>query len=141
MHTHLHTHTHTHTCCRQDAYAAASYERARDAVANHRFDDEICAVQVKDRKGKVTVVSTDDEPQRYKAAAIPKLRAAFTKGGTVTAGNSSVISDGAAACVLMSGRRVKELGVGAAVLARVVSYAGKFNNSRLCQSLELASVK
>jgi acetyl-CoA C-acetyltransferase len=95
----------------QDAYAALSHGRAAEAMKNGQFDDEIVPVAVPQRKGDPVMV-TEDEGVRpdTTAAALAKLRPAFAPDGTVTAGSSSQISDGAAALVLMSRARAEELG-------------------------------
>ncbi len=84
----------------QDAYALASLDRAQTAQTSGAFDAEIVPVTVKSRKGE-TVVSADEQPQSARPDKIPTLKPAFAADGTVTAANSSSISDGAAALVLM----------------------------------------
>jgi acetyl-CoA C-acetyltransferase len=103
----------------QDAFAAHSYERAQAAVREGAFQAEIAPVTVKTRKGEVTV-SEDEEPGRGDPSKLGKLRPAFVKEGTVTAGNASSLNDGAAAVVLMA-REVAEKR-GATILARVVAH-------------------
>jgi len=106
----------------QDAFAAESHARAAAAQAAGRFDAEIVPVEVKGRKGDVTVVSADEGIRAdATAASLGKLRAAFQKDGSVTAGNASQISDGAAAVVVASAEAVKRLGL--TPLARVTGYA------------------
>jgi len=83
----------------QDAYAIRSVERAQEAIADGTFADEIVAVDVTGRKGIISV-TTDEKPGLVSPDKIPALRPAFEKDGTVTAGNASAISDGAAALVL-----------------------------------------
>ncbi len=94
-----------------DAFAATSQQRAGKAQAEGRFKDEIVAVEVPQRKG--TLVFDTDEGIRPDTTAegLAKLRPAFKKDGIVTAGNASSINDGAAAVVLMSEEKAKELGV------------------------------
>ncbi len=104
----------------QDAFAVASVERANRAMREGDFRDEITAVTVKDRQGE-TVFDQDEEPPRCKVEKIPTLRPAFKPDGTVTAANSSSISDGAAALVLMTDSKAAELGV--KPLARIVAHA------------------
>jgi acetyl-CoA C-acetyltransferase len=104
----------------QDAFAIASVERAQRAMAAGDFAGEIAPVTVKDRKDE-TVADQDEEPPRCKIDRIPSLRPAFTKDGTVTAANSSSISDGAAALVLMADEKAASLG--ARPLARIVAHA------------------
>jgi acetyl-CoA C-acetyltransferase len=105
----------------QDKFAVASQNKAETAVKAGRFKDEITPVTIKGRKGDV-VVDTDEYP-RFGATldGMAKLRPAFSKEGTVTAGNASGINDGAAAVVLMSADEAKRRGL--APLARIVSWA------------------
>lgn len=104
----------------QDAFAAESVRRALAAVEGGRFDREIAAATVKDRKGE-RVVARDEPPFSCDIAKIPTLRPAFNKDGTVTAASSSSISDGAAALVLASDSAVKQHNL--RPLARIVGYA------------------
>jgi len=96
----------------QDAFSAASHGRAAEAQKNGLFDDEIVEVAVPQRRGDPVMV-TDDEGVRpdTTATTLAKLRPAFAADGTVTAGSSSQISDGAAAVVVMSRAKAEELGV------------------------------
>ncbi len=105
----------------QDRFAVASQNKAEEAVKSGRFKDEITPVTVKTRKGDV-VVDTDEYP-RFGATleAMAKLRPAFLKEGTVTAGNASGINDGAAAVVLMTADEASRRGL--TPLARIVSWA------------------
>jgi acetyl-CoA C-acetyltransferase len=105
----------------QDAFAAESQRRAGEAMKAGRFKDEIVPVTVKTRKGDVVVA--DDEYPRPETTAevLAKLRPAFSKDGTVTAGNASGINDGAAAVVVMSAAEAAKRGV--TPLARIVSWA------------------
>ncbi len=94
-----------------DEFAAVSQQKAEKAVAEGRFKDEIVPVEVKQRKNTV-VFDTDEGPRPGTTAeGLAKLRPAFKKDGIVTAGNSSGINDGAAAIVVMSEKKEKELGV------------------------------
>ena len=104
----------------QDAFAMASVQRAQDAIAAGSFKDEIVPVTVADRKGE-RVIDTDEGPGKIKIDKIPTLRPAFKKDGTITAAASSSINDGAAAVVLMTESKAKELGC--TPLARIVSHA------------------
>lgn len=104
----------------QDAYALESQRRAARAISEGKFKDEIVPVEVKTRKG-VFVFDTDEHPTETSLEKLASLRPAFKKDGTVTAGNASGINDAAAALVLMSGGRVKELKV--KPLAKILSYA------------------
>lgn len=107
----------------QDELAAMSQNRAEKARAEGKFKDEIVPVEVKDRKGNVTVVDTDEHIREgVTAEGISKLKPAFKRdGGSVTAANASGLNDGSAALVVMSEEKAKELGV--KPLATIVSYA------------------
>ncbi|MEN0140504.1 MAG: acetyl-CoA C-acetyltransferase [Rhodococcus sp. (in: high G+C Gram-positive bacteria)] len=96
----------------QDAFAAASHQRAAAAWKNGLFDDEVVPVSIPQRKGDPLVV-TEDEGIRADTTAesLSKLRPAFSKDGTITAGSASQISDGAAAVVVMSKAKAEELGL------------------------------
>ncbi len=94
----------------QDRFAAKSYERANAAVAAGRFKDEIVPVSVPRRKGDSMVFDTDECPQDSSYEFLTKMRPAFKKDGVGTAGNASIISDGAAALVIMSEQKARELG-------------------------------
>jgi len=104
----------------QDAYAVESLHRARRATEEGWFDDEIAPVAVKTRRG-VDTVARDEHPFSVDPDNVPKLRPAFAGDGTVTAANSSAISDGAAALVLMRASEAERRGI--APLARIVGHA------------------
>ncbi|BCO18774.1 acetyl-CoA acetyltransferase [Alteromonas sp. KC3] len=103
-----------------DEFALSSLSKAHEAINSGTFSDEIVPVTLSTRKGDV-VVDTDEGPGSARPEKIPTLRPAFKKDGTVTAANSSSISDGAAALVVMSERKANALGL--APLARVVAHA------------------
>jgi len=103
----------------QDAFAIASVERAQRAMTDGSFDNEITAVTVTSRRGE-NVFDQDEEPPRCDVEKIPGLRPAFRKGGSVTAANSSKISDGAAAIVLMTADQAGRRGI--EPLARIVAH-------------------
>ena len=107
----------------QDQLAAESQNRAEKARAEGRFKDEIVPVEVKDRKGNVTVVDTDEHIREgVTAEGISGLKPAFKRdGGSVTAANASGLNDGSAALIVMSEEKAKELGV--TPLATIISYA------------------
>ena len=105
----------------QDAYAIESYHRSQAAVKEGRFSDEIVPVEIPQRKGDPKVMATDEEPFNVKFDKIASLSPAFEKGGTVTAANASTMNDGAAAVVLMSLDKAKELGL--TPLATISAYA------------------
>jgi acetyl-CoA C-acetyltransferase len=107
---------------RQDEYAALSQRRAADAIAAGHFKSQITPVRVPQRKGEPIAFAQDEQPRAgTDVATLAKLRPAFDKDGTVTAGNASALNDGAAAVLLMSAGRAEQLGL--PVLARVVAYA------------------
>ena len=105
----------------QDAFAARSQQKAGEAMSAGRFRDEIVPVTVKNRRGDI-VVSDDEYPKPTTTAeALAKLRPAFSKTGTVTAGNASGINDGAAVAVLMTMAEAERRGI--VPMARIVSWA------------------
>ncbi|GAC1538799.1 MAG: acetyl-CoA C-acetyltransferase [Acidimicrobiales bacterium] len=106
---------------RQDAFAASSHERAASAIKSGRFAEEIAPVSIPSRKGDPIVVDTDEgvRPETT-VESLAKLRPAFTKDGTITAGNASQISDGGAAVVVMSAAKAAELGL--TPLGEIVGY-------------------
>ena len=96
----------------QDAYAARSHQRAAEAWKNGLFDDEVVPVEIPQRKGDPVVVSQDEGVRGDTTAeSLGKLRPAFSKEGTITAGSASQISDGACAVVVMSKAKAEELGI------------------------------
>ncbi|MCE5172255.1 acetyl-CoA C-acetyltransferase [Paenibacillus profundus] len=106
----------------QDAFALTSQQRAQQAWKQQRFADEIVNVALRDKKGHVTMMESDEHPRPdVTADALARLKPAFKRDGTVTAGNASGINDGAAAVVVCSSRKAKELGL--TILARIRSYA------------------
>lgn len=105
----------------QDAYAAESYRRAMAAVESGRFRDEIVPVVINQKKGELISVAADEEPSRGRPEKLAKLRAAFHKDGSITAGNASSINDGAAALMVVSEDKVNALGV--RPLVRIVATA------------------
>jgi len=109
----------------QDAYAIDSYARAENAVKNGLFDAEIVPVSVARRRGDPLIVENDEEWNKIKMEKVPTLKPAFEKKGTVTAANSSKLSDGASALVIMSESQAAAQGL--KPLARIVGFgdAGK----------------
>ncbi|RMH40107.1 MAG: acetyl-CoA C-acetyltransferase [Alphaproteobacteria bacterium] len=105
----------------QDAFACASQNKAEAAQKEGRFRDEIIPITVKHRKGEVVVDQDEYIRPGTTLEALAKLRPAFAKGGTVTAGNASGINDGAAAVVLMTAEEAERRGI--EPLARIASYA------------------
>ncbi len=105
---------------KMDEFAVSSLTKANKAIAEGTFKDEIAPVTVKSRKGEL-VVDTDEGPGNARPEKIPALRPAFKKDGTVTAANSSSISDGAAALVIMSESKAQALGL--QPLAKIVAHA------------------
>ncbi len=105
----------------QDEFAISSYKRAIQAHEEGAFADEIIEMKISDRKGNVEKITMDQELERVNFDKIPDLRPVFDKEGTVTAANASSINDGAAALLLMSESKAKELGLNP--LARIISQA------------------
>jgi acetyl-CoA C-acetyltransferase len=111
----------THDISRQaqDEFAQESYRRALHATAQNLFASEIAPVEVSEKRGSSVTVTVDEEPGRGKPEKFPELRPAFDKEGTITAANASSINDGAAALILASEAKVRELGL--TPLARIVA--------------------
>ena len=106
----------------QDAFAAASQQKAIEAIETGRFVDEITPVLIPQRKGDPIAFATDEQPRAGTTAeSLAKLRPAFKKDGSVTAGNASSLNDGAAAAMLMSANKAQALGL--PVLAKIAAYA------------------
>lgn len=105
----------------QDAFAMESYRRSAEAWKNGDFSDEIVPVEIPQRKGDPILFSEDEEYKNVNFEKIPALRAVFAKEGTITAANASTINDGAAATILMSAEKAKELGL--EPLATIRGYA------------------
>ncbi|RZL38494.1 MAG: acetyl-CoA C-acyltransferase [Pedobacter sp.] len=105
----------------QDNFAIESYKRAQAAQLAGKFNEEIAPVEIKDRKGDITLFSADEEPNAVKFDKIPGLKPVFKKDGTVTAANASTLNDGAVALVLMSADKANELGI--KPLAKILAYA------------------
>ncbi len=122
----------------QDEYSMRSVTRAQDAIKSGKFKDEIVSVDVVGRKGTVTV-SDDEKPGLVDSSKIPSLRAAFEKDGTVTAGSSSAISDGAAALVVM--RQSEADKRGAKPIAKIVGHATHAQEPEWFTTAPVASIK
>ena len=105
----------------QDAFAAGSQNKAEAAIKEGKFKDEIVPIVIPSKKGDVTIDADEFPRSGITAEGLSKLRPAFLKDGTVTAGNASGVNDGAAAIVVMSAEKAKELGI--KPLARILSYA------------------
>ncbi|WP_226500117.1 acetyl-CoA C-acetyltransferase [Pseudomonas sp. MWU16-30322] len=106
----------------QDAFAAASQRKAAAAIEAGRFVDEITPILIPQRKGDPVAFKIDEQPRGDTTAeSLAKLRPAFKKDGSVTAGNASSLNDGAAAVILMSAEKAKALGL--PVLAKIAAYA------------------
>lgn len=106
----------------QDAFAAASQQKAMAAIEAGRFVDEITPILIPQRKGDPLAFATDEQPRAGTTAeSLGKLKPAFKKDGSVTAGNASSLNDGAAAVILMSAEKAKALGL--PVLAKIAAYA------------------
>ena len=122
----------------QDAYAVESLTRARRAVESGAFKREIVAVEVTTRKG-VEVVDTDEAPMKADLAKIPTLKPAFSRDGTVTAANSSSISDGAAALVLTRASVAERLGL--KVVAKIVAHAAHAHEPGLFTTAPVPAIR
>lgn len=122
----------------QDAYALQSLSRAQAAIAEGRFAGEIAAVSLTE-KGGATTVSTDEQPGKARPDKIPHLKPAFRPDGTVTAANSSSISDGAAALILMSLDEAEKRGL--SPLARIVGHASYANEPRLFPTAPIGAMR
>ena len=105
----------------QDAFALRSQARAAKAIASGRLAREIASVEIVDRKGNVTAVSQDEHPRETTLEKLRSLKPIFRKDGSVTAGKSSGLNDGAAAVLIASERAVKQYGL--APLARIIGMA------------------
>lgn len=132
----------------QDQFALESHQKACAAIKAGKFKDEILPVELKDRKGNITIFDTDEGPRDGQTIEkLAKLRPCFVKGGTVTAGNSSSLNDGAAAVVVMSREKAEELGVvprlkieGYAVAgfdAELMGYSPYYSSKKLAEKLNL----
>lgn len=105
----------------QDELGALSHKRALDAIANGYFKNEIVPIMIPQRKGDPIAFDTDERPMETSVEKMSKLKPAFKKDGTITAGNASGINDAAAAMLVMSADKAKELGL--KPLVRIKSYA------------------
>ena len=105
----------------QDAFSVESYKRSQAATNDGKFENEIVPVSIPQRKGDPIIFSKDEEPFNVKFDKIAGLKGAFVKDGTVTAANSSTMNDGAAAVVLISKKKMEELGL--KPIGKIVSYA------------------
>ena len=106
----------------QDLFAYNSQMKAKAAIESGRFEKEIVPVEIKGRKGSVTIIDKDEHPKPHTTLeALANLRPAFEKDGTVTAGNASGLNDGGAAVVVMSEEKANELGL--APMAEIVDFA------------------
>ncbi len=123
---------------RQDEFAIASLTRAMQAIDSGAFDAEVTPVTVQQRGGE-RAVTHDEQPHKAKIDRIPHLKPAFREGGTVTPANSSSISDGAAALVMMRASTADKLGV--TPLARVIGHAGHARESRWFTTAPVGAVE
>jgi acetyl-CoA C-acetyltransferase len=105
----------------QDGYAVNSYKRSASSWSSGKFKDEVIPVEIKDRKGNVTIFNEDEEYKSVNFEKIPSLKPAFTKDGTVTAANASTLNDGASALVIMSKEKADELGL--KPIAKILGFA------------------
>ncbi|NEU31369.1 acetyl-CoA C-acetyltransferase [bacterium LRH843] len=109
----------------QDEYSVESQRKALQAIDNGYFKEEIVPIEIKDRKGNVTIFDTDEHPRRgVTVEKLAKMKPAFKDGGTVTAGNASGINSGAAALVIMSREKANELGIEPLAIIKEQAVAG-----------------
>lgn len=108
----------------QDEFAADSQRKAQVALANNRFKEEIVDIELKDRKGNVTLFNVDEYPRETTVEKLAKLRPAFKKDGSVTAGNASGINDGAAMVILTTKEKAQELGLEVLATIKTSATAG-----------------
>ena len=105
----------------QDDFAVASYEKSKNAWESGKFKNEIIPVEIKDRRGNITIIDEDEEYKNFNEDKLRSLRPVFTKEGSVTAGNASTINDGASALVLMSLEKCESLNL--TPVAKIIGYA------------------
>ena len=105
----------------QDEFAIASYEKSAKAWKDGKFKNEVCSVEVKQRKGEPIEISEDEEFKNVKMDKIPNLRPVFDKEGSITAANASTLNDGAASLIIMSEEKAKELNI--TPLCSITSFA------------------
>ena len=105
----------------QDEFAMESYKRSQQTQASGKFKEEIVPVTIKGKKGEEILVEDDEETRNVVFDKISTLKPAFRKDGTVTAANASTLNDGAAALVLISGEKLKQMGL--KPVARIISFA------------------
>lgn len=105
----------------QDEFAIESYKRSQKAQAEGSFNDEIVSIEIAGKKGDTTIISSDEEPSTVVFDKVSSLKPVFKAEGTVTAANASTLNDGAAALVLISGDKMRELGL--KPMAKIISYA------------------
>lgn len=105
----------------QDEFAIESYKRSQKAQAEGSFNDEIVSIEIAGKKGDKTIISSDEEPSTVVFEKVSSLKPVFKAEGTVTAANASTLNDGAAALVLISGDKMRELGL--KPMAKIISYA------------------
>lgn len=108
----------------QDLFALGSQKRAIEAIENGYFNDEIVPVEVKGRRGEVTLFEEDEHPRQTSFEKLSKLKPAFKEGGSVTAGNAAGINQGAAAVVVMTKEKAEELGLKPVAYIREQAVAG-----------------
>ncbi len=105
----------------QDAFAVQSYKRSANAWKENKFSNEVVPVEIPQRRGDAIIFKEDEEYRNVKMDKIPNLRPVFSAEGTVTAANASTLNDGAAALILMSAEKAKELNL--TPIAKIISYA------------------
>lgn len=123
----------------QDKFALGSYQKAQKAITEGKFKEEIMPVEIPQKKGPPLIFDTDEVPQRETSLeALAKLPPVFKKGGTVTAGNSSKISDGAAAVVVMAKEKANQMKI--EPMAKIIAYGSAGIDTRLVVAAPINSI-
>ena len=123
----------------QDQFTLGSYQKAQKAIVEGKFKEEIVPVEIPQKKGAPIIFDTDEVPRRETSIeALSKLPPVFKKDGTVTAGNSSKISDGAAAVVVMAKEKARQLGI--EPMAKIVAYGSAGIDTRLVVAAPINSI-
>ena len=123
----------------QDTFAIESYQRSQNAIENKKFDNDIIEVEVKGRKGAVTMVSQDEEPGNVNFEKLKTIRPVFNKEGTITAANASSINDGASAVLLMTKEKAETLGL--KPIAKIVEQASASKDPKWFTTAPIDAIK
>ena len=123
----------------QDNFAIESYKRSQKAIEDKRFEEEIIAVEVKGRKGAVSIVNVDEEPGNVNFEKLKTIRPVFANEGTITAANASSINDGASAILLMTKEKAEQLGL--KPIARIVEQASSSKDPKWFTTAPIDAIK